>query len=218
MRRSLRLVAGGGALAAALTGIAAPAQAHVRVAPAVLSTGHVDAVDVEYEDGELELAVHAEDTDTEYAPADVVLLVKRQAKAAVPDDPAYAFLGEPGDNVWILPEVRNPDLLWAGLSAEELESGVFAGDAVSVNVQQVRGPGDVSVFAQDAVGSPDVLVNSADGLPDTLGLAAGQHEHVNWAFERSGTYKLTVTASATLAATGETITSEPATYTFKVQR
>ncbi|WP_045744902.1 choice-of-anchor M domain-containing protein [Actinoplanes rectilineatus] len=218
MRNSLRLLAGSGFLAASLAGVAGPAQAHPAVPPTVLSSGHVDAVDVEYEDGQLELAVHDEESDAEFAPSEVVLLVKKAAQTAVPDDANYAFLGDPGDSVWILPEIQNPDLLWAGLSTEELEAGVFAGDQVSIDVQNVRGPGDVAVFTSDAVGTPNVLVDSGDGLPDTVALGAGSHEHVNWAFERPGTYKLTVSASATLAGSGETVTSEPATYTFKVQK
>jgi hypothetical protein len=29
--------------------------------------------------------------------------------------------------VWVLPEIRDPDLLWPGLSTEELSPGVFTG-------------------------------------------------------------------------------------------
>lgn len=218
MRPFLRLLAGGGVLAAGLTGLAAPAQAYPVPAPIVLSSGHVDVVDVEYEDGGLELAVHDESSDAEYAPAAVVLHVKNLAKTAVPDDPAYAFLGAPGDPVWLLPEVDNPDLIFAGLSTEELEPGVFRDDTVTIKVERVRGPGDVAIFTQDAVGTPNVLVDSGDGLPDAIPLATGGHTHANWAFEEAGTYKLKVRATATLAATGETVSSDAAVYTFTVQR
>ncbi|MDR7277542.1 choice-of-anchor M domain-containing protein [Catenuloplanes atrovinosus] len=216
MRHSLRLLAGTGAVVAALAATAGPAQASP--APAVLSTGHVDAIDVAFEDGALELAIHDGTTDTEFAPADAVLLVKPAAKTAVPDDPAYAFLGPAGAPVWVLPQVQNPDLLYAGLSAAEVEPGVLAADTVRINLLAVRGPGDIAVFTQDAVGTPAVLADDTDGLPDTLTLQAGQHEHANWAFDRAGTYRLTVTASAELAATGETVTSDPAVFTFTVRR
>lgn len=214
LRTSLRLLAGSGALAVAVTGLAAPAQAAPVAAPLVLSTGHVDAVDVEYEDGELELAVHDEESDTEYAPSEVVLYVKNQAKTTIPADPAYAFLGTPGTPVWLLPEVQDPDLLWAGFSTEELDPAVVAG--VDVAIEQVRGPGDIAIYTQDATGTPDVLVDSTDGLPDTVALGAGAHEHVNWAFGKAGTYKFKVSATAELTS-GETVTSEAAWYTFKVQ-
>ncbi|MFI5845240.1 choice-of-anchor M domain-containing protein [Catenuloplanes sp. NPDC051500] len=216
MRHTLRLLAGTGAVAAALVAAAGPAQAHP--APAVLSTGHVDAIDVEFEDGELELAIHDEESDAEFAPSEAVLLVKSQARTTIPADPAYAFLGRAGAPVWVLPEVQNPELLFAGLSAEELQPGVFTGDTIQINLTGVRGPGDIAIFTQDAVGVPAVLADDTDGLPDTLPLAAGQHAHVNWAFGKAGVYRLTVTASATLAATGETVTSDPAVYTFQVQR
>ncbi|GAB7044194.1 MULTISPECIES: choice-of-anchor M domain-containing protein [Catenuloplanes] len=216
MRHSIRLLAGTGAVAAALVAAAGPAQAHP--APTVLSVGHVDAIDVAFEDGELELAIHDENSDSEFAPSEAVLLVKREARTAVPADPAYAFLGAAGAPVWVLPQVQDPQLLFAGLSAEELEPGVLAGDTVRINLTGVSGPGDIAIFTQDAVGTPAVLADDTDGLPDTLSVAAGDHEHVNWAFDRAGTYRLTVTASATLAATGETVTSAPAVYTFRVQR
>ncbi|WP_033340611.1 choice-of-anchor M domain-containing protein [Catenuloplanes japonicus] len=216
MQRTLRLLAGTGAVAVALVAAAGPAQAHP--GPVVLSTGHVDAIDVEFEDGALELAIHDEESDSEFAPSDAVLLVKSQARTTIPDDPAYAFLGTAGAPVWLLPQVQNPDLLFAGLSAEELEPGVFTGDQITINLTGVRGPGDIAIFTQDAVGTPTVLADDTDGLPDGLPLAAGQHEHVNWAFGKAGVYRLTVTASATLAATGETVTSDPAVYTFSVKR
>lgn len=220
MRTPIRLLAGSGVLAAALTGLTAPASAAPApaAAPLVLSSGHVDAVDVEYEDGELALAVHDDATDAAYAPSDVVLRVRNLARTTVPDDPAYAFLGTPGAPVWVLPEIQNPDLLWAGLSTEELEPGVFAGDQVTIRVERVRGPGDVAVFTQDAVGAPAVLADSGDGLPDTIRLGTGGHVHAGWAFDRPGTYQLRVRATATLAATGAPVTSAPATYTFSVQR
>ncbi|MDP9792675.1 surface-anchored protein [Catenuloplanes nepalensis] len=216
MRHSIRLLAGTGAVAAALVAAAGPAQAYT--APAVLSAGHVDAIDVEFEDGALELAIHDENSDSEFAPSEAVLLVKREAKTAIPAEEAYAFLGSAGQPVWVLPQVQDPELLFAGLSAEELEAGVFTGDTVRINLTGVQGPGDIAIFTQDAVGAPTVLADDTDGLPDTLSIGVGDHEHVNWAFDRAGTYRFTVTASATLAATGETVTSEPAVYTFRVQR
>lgn len=221
MHTSIRLLVGSGAVAALFVGAAGPAQAQT-AAPAttVLSVGHVDVVDVEYEDGALEIGVHDESVEpsVEYEASDVTLLVKKQAKTTVPDDPAYRFLGKAGNKVWILPEVQDPNLLWAGFSTEELVPGVFTGDAVSVTVEQIRGPGDVAVFTQNAVGEPNVLVNSGDGLPDTLALTTGAHLHTNWAFEKAGVYRFTVRASATLADTGAAVTSEPVVYTFRVQR
>lgn len=183
----------------------------------VLEQGHVDAVDVAYEDGTLELHVHDETVDppVERDPADVVLRALPGARTTVPADSAYRFLGRAGAPVWILPETENPDLLWPGLSTEDIETGVFTGDTVTLTLCHVRGPGALSVFTTDPLGAPTVLANSGDGTPDRLALATGTHEHVNWGFTRTGTYRATFQATATLA-DGTRVTSDPATYTFQV--
>ncbi|MFC3737336.1 choice-of-anchor M domain-containing protein [Paractinoplanes deccanensis] len=217
MHRSLRLLLGSGVLATALLTTAVPAQAYAT--PVVLSAGHVDVVDVAYEDGALEIGVHDEtvEPDVEREVDDVVLLVKRAARTTVPDSTAFGFLGAPGARVWVLPEIQNEELLWPGLSAEEIEAGVFTGDTVTARVEGVAGPGRVAVWTEDAVGTPHILVNSGDGLPDAFPLAAGAHQHASWGFQKAGTYLIKVRATGTLAATGATVTSEPAVYRIVVQ-
>ena len=215
MRRPFRLLIGSGVLAAALLGTAAPSHAAGTV---VLSSGHVDIVDVAYEDGALEIGVHDEtvDPDVEREAGDVVFLVKNAARTTIPADPAFGFLGTAGKPTWILPEIQNEDLLWPGIAAEEIEAGVFAGDPVTLAVQKVTGPGRLALFTEDAVGTPTVLVNSADGLPDTLSLHAGSHQHASWAFSKAGVYLIKVRATGTLIG-GATVTSEPAVYKVVVQ-
>ncbi|WP_203744535.1 choice-of-anchor M domain-containing protein [Actinoplanes cyaneus] len=217
MRKPIRLLLGSGILATALLAGAVPAQAHA--APAVLSSGHVDVVDIEFEDGALELGVHDESVEpgVEHEPGDVVLLVKRAAKTTVPDNAAFNFLGAAGAPVWILPEIQAEKLLWPGLSTEEIESGALANDTVTLTAQKVTGPGRLAVYTEDAVGAPRILIDSGDGLPDAVSLATGTHQHANWAFQKAGVYRLKVRATATVAATGATVTSEPAVYTFVVQ-
>lgn len=217
LRKPIRLLLGSGALATALLASAVPAQAHT--APVILGSGHVDVVDIEFEDGALELGVHDESVEpgVEHEADEVVLLVKKAAKTAVPDNAAFSFLGKTGAPVWILPEIQNEDLLWAGLSTEEIESGVLAGDTVTLTAQKVTGPGRLAVYTEDAVGTPHILINSGDGLPDAVPLSTGVHQHTNWAFQKAGVYQLKVRATATVAATGATVTSEPAVYTFVVQ-
>ena len=117
----------------------------------------------------------------------------------------------------ILPEIQNDGLLWPGIATEEIESGVFAADTVTLKVEKVTGSGRVAVFTEDAVGTPTVLVDSGDGLPDALPLATGTHLHASWAFQKAGVYFIKVRATAKLAATGQSVTSEPAVYTFVVQ-
>lgn len=198
---------------AALVATAGPAAAGTTV---VLDQGHAD-VGVAYEDGAFNLHVHDGVTDQEYRPGQARLVAKSAARTSVPDDPAYRFLGDPGDPVWVLPEVQDPELLWLGLGAEEVEPGVFAGDTVHLDVVKVYGPADLSVFVTDPTGAPSILADSGDGLPDRIELTAGTHAHVNWAFEAAGDYAVVVQARGTLTSTGQEVKSGLATYRFKVQ-
>ncbi|MFD4790956.1 choice-of-anchor M domain-containing protein [Streptomyces sp. NPDC058459] len=215
MHHPVRLLMAAGVMVGTLIA-ATPVQAAGQV---VLSKGHVDVVGVAYEDGELELAVHDESSgdEVEYAPESVQLQALPAARTTVPADPAYGFLGKPGSKAWILPEAQNPDLLWAGFGAEELESGVLRDDTVDAQFLSLQGPGKLAVYTDDVFGSPEtVLVNSGDGLPDTVTLHAGDHTHANWAFTAAGTYKIRVKLCGHLAANGQAVHSRTATYTFKV--
>jgi surface-anchored protein len=202
------------AVTAGLVASAVPAQATTTV---VFSAGHIDLVDIAYEAGELEIGVHDEDNDVEYATEDVAVVVKRQARITVPNDPAFSFLGTPGvSKVWVLPEIQNTDLIWPGIAAEEIEPGAFAGDQVTLNVQAVHGPGQLAIYTENAVGQPVVLADSGDGLPDALTLTVGDHTHANWAFDKAGTYCVTVRATGTLA-DGQQVISDPATLRVVVE-
>lgn len=67
-----------------------------------------------------------------------------------------------------------------------------------------------------SLGNPTVLFNSANGLPDTISMAAGAHVHANWAFNTATTYTVTFRVSGTLLSTGATV-SDQKSYTFTVQ-
>jgi surface-anchored protein len=93
---------------------------------------------------------------------------------------------------------------------------VLANDQVTLQLCGVSGPGEVSLFTSDAVGSPTILFNSRDGLPDATTLTSGGHKHANWSFTAAGTYQLTFHASARVAGSNQPISSAPFTVTFKV--
>jgi surface-anchored protein len=213
--RAASLTAATAAITAALLAWAAPAQAGSLV---VLSQGHVDIVDVAYEEGAFEVAVHDETVEpgVERDPADVLFRVKPEAAVTVPADSRYAFLGTAGATVYVLPEVENEALLFPGLATEELEPGVFAGDTIAIRFKKVIGPDGVSLFTTDPAGNPTVLVDSEDGLPDTVTLPIGTHMHQNWAFEKPGYYAIKVDVTATLAGTTTAVTSDPVWLKFKV--
>lgn len=215
MHRHLRRLLPPAAATVALLSMATPAQAK---AVTDLDQGHVDVLGIGFEDSTLALHVHDEENGVEYTPAQVRLVAKPGARTTVPGDPAYGFLGAPGDDVWILPQIQDPELLWPGIGAEEVPAGVFANDALRIDILSVCGPGDLSLFTTGAFGAPAVSVDSGDGLPDSIAATAGGHEHQNWAFEAAGTYTVRAKVSGVLASTGKRISSAVATYTFRVQQ
>lgn len=213
MRKVVRSMLLPAVVALGLAG-AAPADASGLV---VLSQGHVDVIGVAFEDGAFDVHVHDEEADIEYAPHEVQIVAKSESRTTVPDDPAFAFLGDPGDPVWVLPELQDPNLVWPGIAAEEVEPGVFVNDSLRVSILAAVGPGDLSIFTVGTAG-PDVLADTGDGLPDTITISAGEHLHANWAFEAAGHYAVAVRVSGTLAATNQQVRSGIAVYFFKVVR
>ncbi len=181
-----------------------------------LETGHAD-VEVAYEDGELELHIHDETTDTELEPGNVILHVPEIAETSVPEGASFAFLGHAGDPLWILPQVAQADVLFLGVAAGEVEDGVLMNDTAYVELVSVDGPGNFFVYDTDAFGVPNVMINSADGITsdDRLTVLAGSHFHVDWTFDVEGDYEITFVIHAALA-DGTPIESEPATLAFEV--
>jgi hypothetical protein len=131
-----------------------------------------------------DLVVSDETNEVEYDPDKVDLFVEPGSKTTVPNNPFYNFLGAPGSDVWIVPQVINPNLLTVGLSAEEMPAGFFVNDTFELRVTGVSGPGAFALFQNDAFGVPRVFVNTRDGLDadDRVPMFAGFHGHFNWAF------------------------------------
>ena len=132
--------------------------------------------------------------------------------------PQWSFLGTAGSSVWVLPQVQDPGLLFLGFGTEELESGIFVNNEVTLSLQGVRAPGQFSVFENDMFGNPTVFMNSGDGITgaDSIVLQAGGHRHMNWAFSTPGTYEVDFEAAGTLVDGNVFTASGPITYTFSV--
>lgn len=186
-----------------------------------LDSGHAD-VGIAYEDGLFNLHVHDETNDIEYSPPSgengALLVVGASAQGVVPSDTAFAFLGDSGAPVWILPKNQNPDLLFLGIGAEELEAGTFVGNSIRLNLRGVQGPGTLAVYDLDAFGIPTVAMSSRDGIStkDWVEVLAGSHSHLNWAFSAPGRYTVAFTASGQLADSGQFVESPSAAYSFEV--
>ncbi|WP_020523702.1 choice-of-anchor M domain-containing protein [Catelliglobosispora koreensis] len=201
------------ALVALIVLSATPAHAAV-----TLSSGHADAVDVNWSANTFSVKV-LDDTVTpavEGNPADVIFSVPSGAKTTVPSGAAYAFLGSPGDPVWVLPQSQKPGLLWLGWNTSGVPSGVLQSNNLQLKLTAVSGPDDFSLYTVGTFGAVTVLFDSGNGLPDSRTLNVAAHGHANWAFEAAGTYTLTFEVTGTRATDGATVSSGAVNYTFTV--
>lgn len=186
-------------------------------AQVVLQNEHVD-IGVNYEDGAWDLHIHDETNDVEYEPDEAILQVNANAGTTISANPLFSFLGTAGNPVWILPNTQDANLLFLGFGAEELESGLFLGDSVSLRLTGVSGPGDFAVFDFNSLGEPQVVMNSRDGFSagDTFNAIPGSHSDLNWAFSAPGLYTVNFEASGTLADGNVFTSSGPVAYSFQV--
>lgn len=214
MRTIVKLSAVAAAAAAVLAVSAAPATAETQTGITVLDRGHVDVFGLAYEDGALDLHVHDGENDVEYAPSDVLLKANNEAKTTVPA--GYDFLGQPGSNVWILPDSDVEGLLFAGWGAEEIVPGDFVDDSLTLTVHDAQGRGDVALYTVDDLGAANVLFDSDEGA-GSWEATAGSHGHMNWGFTKSGLYKFTVEAEGVDAATGQAVSTGEVDYWFWVE-
>jgi surface-anchored protein len=187
-------------------------------AAVTISSGHVDAIDVDWTGSTLTLDLRdstvspAVDRD----PSTVTLNVVPASKSTVPSGSAYSFLGAPGSTFWVLPQNQVSGILWPGLDTGGVPSGVLLNNTVTVKLVSVTGPADFSVYTTGFGGSVSVWFDSGNGLPDSRNLAVNTHAHANWAFEAAGTYTAVFEVTATKAA-GGSVTTGQKSYTFTVQ-
>jgi surface-anchored protein len=187
-------------------------------AAVTLSSGHVDALDVDWTGSALTLDVRDSTTSpaVDRDPSTVTFNAVSASRTTVPSSAAYSFLGTPGSSVWILPQSQVSGILWPGFDTAGVPSGVLQGNSLAVKLVSVAGPADFSVYTTSSFGTPTVWFDSGNGLPDTRSLAVNTHAHANWAFEAAGTYTAVFEITATTA-TGGAVTSGQMSYTFTVQ-
>jgi surface-anchored protein len=145
-----------------------------------------------------------------------LLVVKSEAHGTVPAGAQWSFLGTAGSEVWTLPSVQNPNLLFLGFGAEEVTPGMFVNDQFTIALKGVSGPGTLAIYDLDSFGNPVVWMNSRDGVPDSRLVPAGLHQDLNFAFSAPGDYTVLFEASGNSMANGLT-SSGDAPYLFHVQ-
>lgn len=181
----------------------------------VLDNGHIDFA-ARVVDGKMQ--IHIKDgtvagKTTWREPSSVVLHVKPAAKKEIPDGDDFAFLGRPGDPVWLLDQVQQDGQLWPGWSTENIEPGKTKG-AVGFKLAKAEGPGVFALYNYDGMSGATIRFNSGDGVPDTFDVPQNTHAHGGWAFGKEGVYRLTFTMSGTLA--NGSSASDTETVTFVV--
>lgn len=192
-------------------------------------TGHNDlAVDYDPETG-WKAYIHDYDTGIERDAFSTVYEITASARQTVPNDPDYAPLGKPGDTVWIIPEIYDPQIIYLGIGAPLLSRNLFAGGLsnrgqISMRLVDVAGSGPAaggSLSLWQSGFPPRFYFTSADGLgPDDAleAVTANFHAHYNWGFTQPGLYRLTFEFSGQLTpALGGLMTSTRVTYTFQIE-
>lgn len=181
-----------------------------------ISTGHVDLIDVLYEDGELFAEVHDDSVEPSVSrPIDEVLAhVKSEAEIEVPPLPEYEFIGPGGSAAWLLPQTQDFNLLWPGWRTTSLPADTFSGD-VRWRLLGVDGPGRVTLFYNGVFGEPNLIFNSADGFPAHSWIPLNSHVHANWTFGAEGVYRMIFGLEGKLD-DGSTVSSGPLEYRFFV--
>ncbi|MCS4535016.1 choice-of-anchor M domain-containing protein [Corynebacterium sp. HS2168-gen11] len=130
-------------------------------------------------------------------------------------DPKYLTDG----HFWRLPETLagQTNILWPGYNTQSLDMSQFS-EGIKLDLQPVKIPeGAAFGLYKDATlhENAKVLIDSTVG-DTTIDIDNASHVHTNWIFTRPGVYTFNAVASATVAATGKTIRTEPETLTFVV--
>jgi surface-anchored protein len=216
--------------ALALAALASVAALPVR-AETLLTQGHVD-LGANYEGGAWGFEVHDGETDTEYDPADAVLVAPLAARMARPGSSSFDFLGvAPGEDVWILPQSEDPGLLFLGIASEHTDPRDFGawnpGDSripagsfkwLEWQLVGVDSPAGAhfSLFSVDSFGQPLLWMSTfANPNPNSFFQLVGGHSHANFAFTHAGDYDITFRVRGMLA-DGTMTESGDGTFRFRV--
>ncbi|XVV15928.1 TIGR03773 family transporter-associated surface protein [Actinoplanes sp. CA-131856] len=181
----------------------------------VISDGHVD-MGPQLSGGALTIRLKDDSTTPPVWRnlADVVLRATDKARIAVPAGAGYAFLGKAGEQVYLLPQSQQSGIVWPGWNTQHESVVDGTRGNVTWKLRAVDGPGDFKLFLTGSFGTPDVIFDSAERLPQQLGIAPNTHAHGNWAFTKAGLYRLTVDMTATT--TGGKTVSDTRTLTIAV--
>ncbi|MDO4240704.1 choice-of-anchor M domain-containing protein [Micrococcus sp.] len=166
----------------------------------VIEAGHVD-IGPRVVDGRwtLQLRDDSQATPVWRTAEQTVLRVPDAARLPVPEDQAYAFLGEePGTPVFVLPQVEDDRMPWPGWSTQHPDALAAMTRGVEFRLESAQGPGRMLMYVDSgAFEGPQVLWDSEQPGGQRVFAEANTHTHANWVFTRPGVYALTVSAVTT---------------------
>lgn len=185
-------------LLAALLLIATPSAAPP-TEQVVISNGHVD-LGPQFVDGRWTVQLRDDTADpAAWRPLDnVVLQATGKAVVDVPNDPAYAFLGKPGQRVWVIPQVQQGGVVWPGWNTQDPAVASRVDREVTWSLEGVKGPGTFTLFLNSDFGKPAPVFDSRKPFPQQTGIDVNSHVHGNWTFDAQGLYLLDVAMTAKL--------------------
>lgn len=174
---------------------------------AVLDAGHVD-IGPKQVGSEFQLVMR---DDTEAPPVwrsldkTVLKVNDAGAKMPMPEDEQYSFIGaKPGEDVWLIPQVEKPGLIWVGWNTQDPAFTQTAQHGMNLEYHGMQGPGDMVLYLQNgSFGEPEQLWDSRKGADQKIFVENNTHTHANWVFTKPGVYLLDVGVSFTDASGNE---------------
>lgn len=200
------------------------------VSASTYSAGHGDLGLGEGAELELHLHIHEGSTvdgtaltaDEEYAPADAIILVPNSTLFSRPAGSGWDPIGtHAGDDVWALPQSHDTAEAqgspFLGIGAEEVDSGAFVNNEITLTLTGVSGPGVFSLYTV-SLGNPIFEISSFDGIStdDSIRLFAGSHNHFNFGFSQAGIYQVAFEVSAYTDTQTPELVTDSGTFTFNV--
>ncbi|MBT0774025.1 choice-of-anchor M domain-containing protein [Kineosporia sp. J2-2] len=163
-----------------------------------LRDGHADLGPV-YQDGRWQIQLKDDTSGTTRwrDPAGVGLRISDAARHPLPDDSDYAFLGSPGDEVYLIPQTQVSGVLWLGWNTQHPSLDRRQISDVAFSLHDLTGPGNLHVYLDySGFRAPQQLWDGTD-VTQTIDVLPGVHTHANWAFSAPGDYHAVFTATLT---------------------
>ncbi|MBK4167584.1 hypothetical protein GWO61_04650 [Corynebacterium macginleyi] len=160
-----------------------------------LHRGHVDIAPI-HEDGELHLGIKDETNLYHIGaiwrkPSDVFFSVPKQVKTTLDKD--IPHFGKKGSAAYVLPETQRTGVVWPGISTEDAYQDTKKNYTFTFTPVKAPKDGEWLAYLADQTGLDQRLVGS-DGT-HSYTTEGPDHMHLNWAFNKPGTYEVGVTVA-----------------------